>query len=280
MTDPLAGRDEAQAILRSLADVPDDAFDLGEGALALAALDRPLVPLDRYRDHLAALATAVDARAGADVGLPGRARALAEVIAVDERYQGDALTYDDLQNANMIRVMDRRKGLPVALGILYLDVARRLGWDACGLSFPGHFLIAVGAGGGRAILDPFHRGRLCDAADLRGLLKSMVGAGEELDPSHYAPVPNRSVLLRLHNNVKMRRLRARDPAGAVAAIEAMLLFAPGEVALWHEAGLIHGHLGNLRAAAAAIGQALERTPDARLRHSLATLLQDLRSRLN
>jgi len=280
MTHPIAGRDEAQSILRSLAEVPDDAFDLGEGALALAALDRPLVPLDRYRDHLAALAAAVDARAGDDVGLSGRARALAEVIAVDERYQGDALTYDDLQNANMIRVMDRRKGLPVALGILYLDVARRLGWDACGLSFPGHFLIAVGAGGGRAILDPFHRGRLCDAADLRGLLKSVVGAGEELDPSHYAPVPSRSVLLRLHNNVKMRRLRARDPAGAVAAIEAMLLFAPGEVALWHEAGLIHGHLGNLRAAAAAIGQALERTPDARLRHSLATLLQDLRSRLN
>jgi regulator of sirC expression with transglutaminase-like and TPR domain len=276
----MTGRAEAEAILRSLADLPDAEFDLGEGALALAALDRPLVPLDRYRAHLAELAAEVARRVGGEAALGERATALAEVLAVRHRYQGDALTYDDLQNANMIRVMDRRKGLPVALGILYLDVARRLGWDASGLSFPGHFVIAVGAGGGRAILDPFNGGRLCDAATLRRLLKSVAGEGEELDPAHYAPVSPRAVLLRLQNNVKMRRLRARDAAGALAAIEAMLLFAPREVGLWHEAGLLNAHLGNLRAGAAAIERALALTADPADRHHLATLLQELRGRLH
>ncbi|BBK34790.1 regulator of sirC expression with transglutaminase-like and TPR domain [Stella humosa] len=275
-----AGRDAARAMLQSLATVPDAAFDLGLGALALAALDRPQVPLDRYRAQLDELTAAVAAEAGAAPGLSARAAALAEVIAVRQGYQGDGLTYDDLQNANMIRVMDRRKGLPVALGILYLHVAMRLGWDACGLSFPGHFLIAVEGGGARAILDPFNGGRQCDAATLRRLLKSLAGEREELDPAHYAPVPNRSVLLRLHNNVKLRRLRGQDAAGALAAIEAMLLFAPDEAGLWHESGLINAHLGNLRSAVAAIDRALTCTPDAAGRHQLATLLQELRGRLN
>lgn len=276
----MTDRAEAEAILRSMADVPDAAFDLGEGALALAALDRPMVPLERYRSRLEELAAEVARQVDAEPTLAARARALAEVIAVQHRYQGDTLTYDDLQNANMIRVMDRRKGLPVALGILYLDVARRLGWDAAGLSFPGHFLIAVDAGGARAILDPFHGGRLCDAATLRRLLKSVAGEREELDPAHYAAVPHRSVLLRLHNNVKMRRLRAQDAAGALAAIDAMLLFAPSEVGLWHEAGLLNAHLGNMRTAVAAVERALALTPDVGDRHHLATLLQELRGRLH
>ncbi len=276
----MTDRAAAEAILRSLADAPDDDFALGEGALALAALDRPLVPLGRYLAHLEELAAEVARQGGTDPALDERAAVLARVIAVQQRYQGDALNYDDLQNANMIRVMDRRKGLPVALGILYLEVARRLGWDAAGLSFPGHFVIALGAGGGRAILDPFNGGRLCDAATLRRLLKSVAGEGEELDPAHYARVSHRSVLLRLHNNVKMRRLGARDAAGALAAIDAMLLFAPSEVGLWHEAGLLNAHLGNLRAGAAAIERALALTPDAGDRHHLATLLQELRGRLH
>lgn len=263
--------------LRSLAAIPDAAFPLAEGALALAAIDRPQVPLDRYRAHLDELAETVEST-GADA--PARAAALAVAIARSHRYQGDALTYDDLQNANMIRVIDRRKGLPVALGILYLEVARRLGWAAAGLSFPGHFLVSVAGEGDRAILDPFHGGRPCDAAELRRLLKAVTGEREELDPAHYAPVSNRSVLLRLHNNVKMRRMRGGDAAGALAALDAMLLFAPDEAPLWHESGLLNAHLGNLRAAADAIAAALARTPEEAGRHHLATLLQELRSRLN
>lgn len=277
MTEDSPDDDGARERLRALAELADQDFPLGEAALALAAIDRPQVPLDRYLAHLDELAATVEP---AGPAAAERAAALAAAIAVRHRYQGDALTYDDLQNANMIRVMDRRKGLPVALGILYLAVARRRGWGASGLAFPGHFLIAVEGSAGRAILDPFHGGRPCDAAELRRLLKSVAGEGAELDPAHYAPVPNRSVLLRLHNNVKTRRFQRGDVAGALAALEAMLLFAPDESALWHEAGLIQAHLGNLRAALDAVARALASTADATLRHRLAALLQELRARLN
>ena len=79
---------------------------------------------------------------------------LAEIVARSYAYRGDSDTYDDLQNADLVRVIERRKGLPVALSILYLHVARAQGWDAEGLAFPAHFLIRVGIDGARHVSIP------------------------------------------------------------------------------------------------------------------------------
>src|SRR5712691_7670925 len=175
---------------------------IGEAALALASFERPRVGLLRYRQHLATLARDVGRHAGAGGDLAARAQALNEIILLKHGYSGDELTYDDLQNANLMRVVDRRKGLPVALGILYLHAARAQGWDSVGLGFPGHFLIRLTDGAERLILDPFHGGKVCDAATLRALLKAMAGQEVELSPEHYAPVADRDVLLRLQNHLK------------------------------------------------------------------------------
>src|SRR3546814_19245031 len=86
-----------------------------------------------------------------------------------------------------MRVIDRRKGLPVALGILYMHAARAQGWPAVGLNFPGHFLLRLERHGERAILDPFNEGRVHGATELLDLLKAMQGQDAELGPEHYQP---------------------------------------------------------------------------------------------
>src|SRR5258707_10545661 len=141
---------------------------IGEAALALASFERPRVALSRYRQHLVTLARDVGRHVGAAGDLAARAQALNEIILLKYGYSGDELTYDDLQNANLMRVVDRRKGLPVALGILYLHTARAQGWESVGLAFPGHFLVRLGEGAERLILDPFHGGKNCEAAVPRG----------------------------------------------------------------------------------------------------------------
>ena len=120
MTTPEADtRAEAEAILAQIAASSDAEIDLAEGALALAAFERPQVPFARYRAHLAELAEEVAKDGARDLEEGGeRAALLARVLFGRYGYEGDRLTYDDLQNANLIRVIDRRKGLPVALGIL------------------------------------------------------------------------------------------------------------------------------------------------------------------
>lgn len=272
-------RREIRQDLSRIAAQPDDAIDLAEAALALAALERP-AELEPYRRHLDELAA--DAAEAARCGSTAdRVDILNEVICGRHRYGGDERDYENLDNANLMRVIDRRRGLPVTLGILYLHVARRLGWAMDGLAFPTHFLVRLeDQAGRRDIIDPFHKGRVLDAAGLRDLLKAISGDGAELEPSHYAAVGNRDILLRLQNNIKLRLLRAGELQRALAVVEGMLLFAPTEAPLWREAGLLHLRLDNLRAAIASLEQFVARTGNATARHRASALLQELRGRLH
>jgi regulator of sirC expression with transglutaminase-like and TPR domain len=276
---PFNDRSGADSFLAGLARLGDGPWPLAAAALALACRDRPRVDLARYHHHLGALA-AETAETGAAARSPEERRAaLAAVIAGRYGYEGDRLTYEDLQNANLMRVIDRRKGLPVALGILYLHAARAQGWDAAGLAFPGHFLLRLGESPERIVIDPFGRGRACDAVALRELLKSVAGAAAELEPAHYAEVGDRDILLRLQNNIKLRLIQSGRLDEALAVIEGMLLFAPDHAALWREAGLVNAELGNLRAGIAALERSLDLAGDEASRHQAALLLQQLKSRL-
>lgn len=273
---------EAEALLRAMGERPDEAIDLGEAALLLGSFDRPRVGLQRYRDHLAALAddTAAMLRERGDGGLADRIAALNAVIVGRYGYAGDTLTYDDLQNANLLRVIDRRKGLPVALGILYLSTAERLGWQMAGLNFPGHFLVRLDLGGARAILDPFDRGRPRGAPELREMLKAAAGPGAELAARHYAPVGKREVLLRLQNNIKLRLVRQNEAERALQVVERMLLLAPAMPELLREAGLLNLHLGKLQAAIGRLEECLAAETGDEARHRTAAMLQELRRRLH
>ncbi|MSO76970.1 MAG: tetratricopeptide repeat protein [Alphaproteobacteria bacterium] len=270
---------EAEAILRRAGDLADPAIDVGEAALAFAAFERPRVGLARYRDHLETLAAEVRAVAGDDT-LDGRVRALNAVLVDQNGYRGDTLTYDDLQNANLMRVIDRRKGLPVALGILYIATAQRLGWPLAGVNFPGHFLVRLDHGGGSALLDPFNGGKPCEATTLRQLLKTTVGDEAELSPAYYRTVGHRAVLLRLQNNIKLRLLQRDGHGAALAIIERMRWLAPDLADLMREAGILHARIGNVRAAIAALDAYVGRAVDERARHEAAALLQGLKRRLN
>ncbi len=284
---PASGRKELEAELRRIGALPDDAVRPAEAALLLAALDRPSVALDRYRHHLSLLerdTAEMGARLGADNDLTARVETLNRVLLERYGYQGDQLNYDDLQNANLMRVIDRRKGLPVALGILYIHAAEAQGWAIAGINFPAHFMLRMELGGAAVVLDPFNAGALRSAQELRELIKGVAGSEAELRPEHIRPVSAREVLLRLQTNIKVRLVQEERAAEALEIIETMLLIAPGRASLWNEAGVLHAHLGNLRAGIMALEHFLElsgprRGPDSD-RHQAARLLQQLKAQLN
>lgn len=263
------------AIERALRDVgarADDSIDLADTALLLGALDVPNARLARYRAHIGRLAGGVAARSGADEPLERRRGHLNAVLFKYNGYAGDTESYDDPGNANLLRVIDRRAGLPVSLGILYIHVARTQGWAVDGLAFPGHFLVRLDDRDRRLIVDPFHRGQTLEAGHLRGLLKQFRGADAELEPSHYAPVGNRAILLRLQNNIKTRALQAGDAGRAAAILERMLLIAPEAGGVWHELGILRARLGTMKDAVRALERGLAcGLPDAARAHAEAAL---------
>ncbi len=129
------------------------------------------------------------------------------------------------------------------------------------------------------MFDPFHDGRVRDAAELRDLLKAIAGTAAELEPRHYAAVSDRDILLRLQSNLKLRLIESQQLAPALTVIEGMLLFAPEHAGLWREAGLISAELGNLRAGIAALERCRALAADEFGRRHAAALLQQLRARL-
>jgi regulator of sirC expression with transglutaminase-like and TPR domain len=276
-----AAPDEAIHVLRAAAAAGDGELALADTALALAAAARPGVDLGAHRAHLAEIADCVAAEAaGKADSVAMRAEALRAALAGRLGYRGDRDSYDDLQNADLARVIERRRGLPVALAVLWIHGARSQGWDAAGLAFPSHFLIRVDGPDGRAIVDPFNGGEVLGTPALRGLLKRFEGPAAELQNHHYAEVPDRTVLLRLQNNIKQRLLKAEEFRGALDTLERMLMLAPGDAALWHETGHVHVGLDNLRAGVMCLEQALALVEAPGAKNRIAMEIQALNSRLN
>lgn len=272
--------------LKRIASQADESIDVAEAALLFAALDLPSCDISFYRDHLAEISDAVSdfviARNYSEMPGPEQmVEALNHALVEQFHYAGDDETYDDMDNSNLMRVIDRRKGLPVALGILYLSTARTQGWAAAGLNFPGHFLIRLESHDGRRVIaDPFHACRIMAAPELRELLKVVVGPGMELEARHYRPVSNRDVLIRLQNNVKTRRLDKGQIQEAVEAVENMLLLDPESLVLWREAGVLHMRAGHLKRAIESFERFVSLAQDGPDRTKIAKVVNELRERIN
>lgn len=264
--------------LKALGAAPDDSLDIAEAALLLAALDRPTLDLMPYRRHLSDMAGALS-RIDAGPEVAPRAMALAGVISVEFGYRGDTETYDDPQNADLIRVIDRRMGLPVALGILYIYAAKAQSWPVHGIDFPGHFLIQLEGEDGSLVLDPFHGGRVSAPPEMQDLLRRL-GSGEDVRPEHVRPMTAREVLLRLQNNIKGRAWRAGDIERTAETLRRMLLVAPNFAPAWRELGVVEGKLGRIRQAIAATERYLMLAGDEAASLEAEAFLRHIRLQLN
>ena len=276
----MTGKSDHMAALKRIGRLEDEAIDLAEAALVLGALDKPGVTLDPYREHLAELAPAPHQAAGDHDFLETRTAAINRLMFESHGYRGDTETYDNPENANLLDVVDRRTGLPVSIGILYIHAARAAGLDITGLAFPGHFLLRATDGAERIIIDPFHGGQALEAGHLRDLLKQFMGADAELTPRHHAPIGNRDILLRLQNNIKARALKVNDTARASEILERMALLAPGVASVWQELGILSVHMGNLRRAMNALETFLDFAPSQDEEREAESLLKQIKSSLN
>ncbi|MBV8914412.1 MAG: transglutaminase family protein, partial [Acetobacteraceae bacterium] len=278
--------------LEAVGQLPDVEIDIAGAALLLARIDAPDSDWRAVGRHLSELAReAVElARELPEPDLAARAGALAGLITGRHKYRGDTETYDDPANANLIRVVERRRGLPVALGVIWLHCTRAIGWGAHGIDFPGHFLLALEAvpAGRRhqqptsqqVVLDVFAGGVPLEAKDLRTLLKHVAGPSVELRPGVLQPMSARRVLLRLQENVRVRRLRHEDMAGALRCTEDMLRIAPDSAQLWREAAVMNQRLDQVAAALKCYARFLDLVPNGEAAARTRAAMDELRARLN
>ncbi len=272
------------SILNYLQNIPtdDEAIDLAQTALILAQTEQQDISLERYKNHLKLITEQTQSRFANtdDDTATARLNTIRAVLMDKQGYEGDTETYDDLQNANLIRVIERRKGLPVSLCILTIHIARAQGWTIHGLNVPGHVLCRLDHGGQQLIFDPFNNWQPLDAAGLRALIKRTAGEHAELSASYLHPATNREILIRLQNNIKFRQIEAEDYTAAIQTVENMRFIDSEEIRLMLEAGVLYARLGQALAAIDNLERYMTLAPDNGDRFEASMLLQDLKSSLN
>ncbi|MEZ5558266.1 MAG: transglutaminase-like domain-containing protein [Pseudomonadales bacterium] len=164
-------------------------------------------------------------------------------------FRGDADDYDALDNSRIERVLERRRGIPITLGVLLIAVARQLGGAAQGINFPGHFLVRVGG----QLVDPF----LMAPVSAEQCLSRLPAAERTLPRDQlFAPAGTVAVALRMLNNLKFRFARAREWHRALDVLDAQMLLSPREPGLHLERGDYWQQLGIAAPARAAYVEAM------------------------
>lgn len=266
---------------------PEDTVPLAEAALLMAAARRPDITIAPYLRHLERLADEVRAYAGPDPSLASldlQIEAFRQVVFGRYGYGGGDGVFEDLDAADLARVIDTRRGLPVSLGIIILEVAQRLGWHVVGIDFPGRFLLRIEGQDGRKMLDVFSGCTEMPVYELRALVKAIEGLDGELTQRHFREMGWRNVLLRLQENIRARQMQRGQPEDALVTLELMLLIAPGAGHLWREIGLLNARLDRIKDAVDAL-ETFQRLDSGTeigegSNYQVSLLLQELRSRLN
>lgn len=257
-------------MIEALALVDDAEIVLDEAALALAALDREdselevEALLDPYLTRVSFMTAKLMSRSPGIVSSQARAEMLKSLIADEHGFSGNDAAFGAEAGADMMALLDNGHGLPVALSILYVGVARKVGWRATALGVPGHVLIRVGDEPGAVFQDPFDEGRVLDARGLKRVLARVLGANAAPDPAYLAPMDNRATLVRLLTNQAARARRVGDLERALVLHQRMTTFAPFATSLWWERARLEQQLGRLQAARASLVAMRETTREGAL----------------
>ncbi|MCE4942897.1 transglutaminase family protein [Streptomyces sp. VTCC 41912] len=219
-------------------------------ALDEAGIDAAQIELDRLAGLLPY------APAGSAAGRPGRsgpevwARNLAALLGAREGFGGSPADYRRLESSLLHQVLRRRRGLPILLSVVWMEVARRAGAPVYGVALPGHFVIGLGDPRGRHVLaDPFEGGRLLTDQDAAMIVAGASGAA--LSPGMLAPAGPLEVVLRILNNIRAwAQARPEHSAVQLWALELSLLLPSHPARLRHERAQLLVERGEFLAGAA------------------------------
>jgi regulator of sirC expression with transglutaminase-like and TPR domain len=270
--DAVTGREAVVERFRRLAKEAEP--DLFEGALLIAQLVDPEEDIVRARERAGTLAARVrEAREREGTGF----QALLLVLFAEEGFCGDAETYDEPANSSVARVLASRRGMPITLSIVAIEVGRRAGLALSGVGLPGHFVVGGPDLPSGRFLDPFDGGELYDAEALAARVGQVFGAAIELPPEAFLPDSSRAILTRVLFNLRRSWEKRGRFAEALAALECAGALDPSEASVPRERGLLLLRLKRPEEAIAALEAYLAAAPGED-REAIAKLIGVVRDR--
>jgi regulator of sirC expression with transglutaminase-like and TPR domain len=156
-----------------------------------------------------------------------QARALAEVLGGDEGFTGDEDDYYHPDNGLFHAVLARRRGMPILLSAVWMEVGRRAGLSVDGVGMPGHFIVRVGSSPG-VLADPFAGGTRITVEDCRRKLEGMSGGKLSWRPDFLRGIGVQAILERVLHNLAGAYGRQHDEGGRFRALTFLAALRPDE----------------------------------------------------
>jgi len=154
-------------------------------------------------------------------------------------------------------VLERKRGVPIILSVLYCEVARRAGLNAVGIGLPGHFIAQFRGRDFSVLVDPFSGGKRLEQEECAGLVASIVGPSVSLSTEHFLPASRKGTLARMLANLKTFYFQQGHLAKALSAVERILMLQPSLDQV-RDRGLILRQMGLLLLDSSATGKRPER----------------------
>lgn len=153
-------------------------------------------------------------------------------------FTGNQEDYYNPRNSCLNEVVTARIGNPIALSVVYMEIARRLARPVHGIALPGHFFVKYEEGDFKAYIDVFHGGRIVSETECFELASSIVSVPVN-DPTYLAPVENRQVIVRMLNNLRAIYLRNREYNKAFEVLSLLLEATPNSGDCYLQRGVVN-----------------------------------------
>jgi len=244
-------------------DIEDERIDLVRAALTIARTEYPDLDIEKYVAHVDSLARRVGGRIPDAGDAAQTIAALNHVLFEEEGFRGNRENYYDPRNSFLNDVLERKLGIPISLAVVYMEVARRVGFPLFGVGMPGHFLLKhYDVEGRQVLIDCFESGHILSDRDCQQRLDEIYSGQLPLQPDFLMAVSRRQILTRVLNNLKTVYLSTRSFKKALPLVDLVLVIYPRSPEDVKQRALLRYSLGLMRGAAEDLEQYLKMSPDA------------------
>jgi regulator of sirC expression with transglutaminase-like and TPR domain len=257
----------------------DDSIPLFEAALAIAQDADPQLDLTATQAEVDVLAATLQRRLAADASSVQKLRMLNHFFYHELGFAGNVNDYYDPDNSYLHRVLNTRRGIPISLAVLYMELAQQVGLNVKGISFPGHFLMKLSVQAGDIVLDPFN-GASLSREELEERLEpyfeqqSYPGA---IPLSYYLHAAHpREILVRMLRNLKTLFVEHVRWQRVLSVQQRLVILLPGDITERRDRGLAYANVECPQAALQDIEAYLSERPYAPDADMLRDKLPELR----
>ena len=259
----------------------DDHFPLLEAAASLAQDEYPDLDVQQVLGDVDQLLARLKRRLPADAAPLARLRALNQFFFNDLNFGGNLNDYYDPDNSYLNAVLRTRRGIPISLAVLYLEMAEQIGVPVRGVSFPGHFLLRVTTPDGDVMLDPTSGHSLSESEMVEMLEPYVAPAGESVSRALrmlLQPATRREIIARMLRNLKSTYLQTERWQRLLAVQQRLVILLPESIEEVRDRGFAYARLDYLRPALEDLERYLGDRPDAEDATVVESQLHELRQR--